>query len=113
MSVSWRSDAFRPAANEIESGYFALGDDAALAAVHEFDWLLDRHHVLGKVFINEVDQRGLRGSFARTGRTSHEHETATQVSEVLDDSGNAQIFERRNCRRNQSKCRGVTFDCLK
>ena len=68
--------------------------------------------MLGKVFIDEVYQCSLRCRFAGTGWTGHEHESATQVSEVLDGYRNAQIFERRNPCWNQSKRCGVTFRLL-
>src|SRR5256886_14776169 len=68
--------------------------------------------MLGNVFIDEVYQCSLRCRFAGTGWTGQEHESATQVSEVLDGYRNAQIFERRNPCWNQSKRCGVTFRLL-
>src|ERR1041385_5824412 len=69
--------------------------------------------MLGRVFIDEVDQCGLRCRLTGTGWAGHEHESATQVSEVLDGYGNAQLFQRRDRCWNQSKRCGVTFRLLK
>src|SRR5262249_32639084 len=81
--------------------------------MHKFDRLLDGHNVLGKIFIDKVNERSLCGCFAGASRASDEHKPAAQISEVFDDCGNTQLFERRNLGGDQSKRRGVSFGLLK
>jgi hypothetical protein len=52
-------------------GNLALGDNALLVAMNEFDRLLDGHDVTAVVGIDVIDQGRKGGTLAGTGGTGH------------------------------------------
>ena len=93
--------------------YLALGNDAPLVVVHEFDWFLDRHDMLGKVLIDKINKRGLRGCFTRARWACDENESAPQIGKFFDHHGNPQLLQTGDLRRNQPKSCGITMRLLK
>src|SRR4030095_11473009 len=83
--------------------HFALGNDAALVRVHEFDRLFDRDDVPGEVDVNVVQQRRERGRLAGTSRARYQHQATTDVAELFDDRGNPELLQRGDLRRNETE----------
>ena len=71
----------------------ALVDDAALVAVHELDWILDREDVVGAVAIDLVDHRGERRRLTRAGGAGDEDEAARQHRELGKRGRKTELFE--------------------
>ena len=83
--------------------HLALGDDAFLVRVHEFDRLLDGHDVAREVRVDVVHQRRQRRALARAGRAGHQHQAAAQVAEFLDDRRQPEFVERGDACGNQTE----------
>src|SRR4029453_1967735 len=75
--------------------------------MNEFDRFFDGDDVAREVDVYVVKNRGQRRRFARTGRTSHQNESAAQMPEFLDDRRNAKLIEALNLRRDETKDRAV------
>ena len=80
--------------------------------MHEFDRLLDRDDVPGKIFVNVINQGRQRRRLARARRPSHQDEAAAQMTELFDDGRNAELLEAGDFRRDQTKDSAVAVGLL-
>jgi len=72
----------------------ALGDDAALVPVHEFDRVLDREDVMGLRAVDLVHHRGESGRLPRARRAGDEDEAARLHREIAQRVRQAELLER-------------------
>ena len=114
MSVSWRSEAFSPAANEIES----VGTSRCVMMLR----LLSCTNSIGSsIVITCLEKFSLMKSISAACvvvlpepvGTGDEHESAAQVGKVLHDYGNAQLFECRIFVGISRNAAAYPSDCLK
>ena len=84
---------------------FALGDDAFLVRMDEFDRFFHGHDVPGEVCVDVVHQGRQRGALAGTRRAGDEDKAAAQVAEFFDHRRQGQFLERGNARRDQAEDR--------
>src|SRR5262245_64070978 len=88
----------------------ALRDQAALARVHELEWVLDSDDVALAAAIDLIDQRRDGARFARTGRTGDEYEPLLRLGEALQDRGKAEVVQRRDGVGDRAKHRADAAD---
>src|SRR5207342_2392361 len=75
---------------------FALGDDAAIVLVHEFDRVLDGDDVARGIHVAVADHRRERSGLAGTGGAHEQDDAALGHRQGLDDRRQAQFLDRRD-----------------
>ena len=76
--------------------HFALGDDAILVLVDEFDRVFDGDDVPAGVLVAVADHRGQRCRLAGTGGTDEQHQTTFGHRQLLQDVRQLEFFDGRD-----------------
>ena len=73
---------------------FSLGNNRVLVVVIKFDRILNRNDMgVVTLDVDDIDHRGQRGTFAGTGRPSHQHHSTRLIEEFLDGRRQPDLFK--------------------
>src|SRR5262245_21899951 len=73
-----------------------LVDSGSLVQVQILDRILDGDDVVVLLFVDDVDDGGLRGALARAGRTSYQHQAIAKLGDITQLRRQTERLERRN-----------------